>query len=120
MAKIKGIMGGMGNGASFGIESLIKDNNSRAALANYNYSSLEKLLNWQNGGAGANAGASSAISDSISKIAGGQRQLIVNINAPMNKDTVYNVGSMAEARQESEGETVEQLTRIFKTVSDRI
>ncbi len=87
-------------------------NKYTGSLMNYDYNNLDKLLHPDT----SSSDLTSSISDTGRKIAGGgNRQIIINLNAPMIKDQVFHVNSMAEAKEYSERDQEDILLRILQS-----
>lgn len=89
------------------------------SFLNYDYSKLQSLLHPD--GTNTNSELSAAVGDSGKKITGGgNRQIIINLNAPMIKDQVFHVGSMSEAKEYSYQTQEEMLLRMVQTAKRAI
>ena len=83
------------------------------SFLNYDYSKLRGLVHPDGSGT---SDLSAVADDGGSKITGGgNRQVIINLNAPMIKDQVFHVGTMAEAKEYSFEAQEDMLLRLVQS-----
>ena len=110
------------NSASFANEvsnwqKMYKENNGMFAgsFLNYDYSTIRSLLHPDTAGENPLV---KAVDESGKRITGGgNRQVVINLNAPMIKDQTFNVGTMREAKEYSFKEQEDILLRIVQSIN---